>query len=298
MALCIGVDIGGTKIEGVLVNDKLKVLRRVVKSTEAHKSRERIISNIVCVVKELNSGNVKGIGVGVPGFSDSNGRMQITPNIAKFNNFSLKGTLQKRLNRTIVMENDAHCFVLAEQRAGAARGIKNVIGLTLGTGVGGGAVVDGQLLRGKSGGAAHFGHMIIDERGKICDCGRKGDLESWCGGKHIERKYKSLTGRMKSAKEIFSSEDAAAMRIVSDFYEKLGIAIANLISAFNPECVVLGGSISNSVDFARLAKAVAASGQLPLVREAKIVKNRLGASAGVYGAALLATTKSPYSSSK
>lgn len=295
MARYIGLDVGGTKIEGVLVNEKLKVLRRVRMPTEARVSRERIISNIVSAVKELETGNVKGVGIGVPGFEDGSGRLRLTPNIAKFENFKLRCVLEKRLKRRIVIENDAHCFVLAEQKAGAARGLNNVIGLTLGTGVGGGAVVDGRLCRGKSGGAAHFGHMLLGEGGERCDCGRKGDLESWCGGRHIERRYESLTGKAKSAKEIFSSGDSAAARIVSDFYEKLAIAIANLISAFNPECVVLGGSVSMSVDVGRLAKAVERFGQKPLVREAKIVRNKLGASAGVYGAALL---EHNYSSSK
>ncbi len=295
MARYIGLDVGGTKIEGVLVNENLKVFRRVRKPTEANRSRGRITSNIVSAVKELETGDVKALGIGVPGFSDSKGRMQLTPNIARFEGFGLKSSLQKRLNMPIVIENDAHCFVLAEQQAGAALNLRNVIGLTLGTGVGGGAIVDGRLCRGKNGGAAHFGHMILGESGKRCDCGRRGDLESWCGGKHIERRYTSLTGKAKSAKEIFSSKDPAALRIVSYFYEKLGIAIANLISAFNPECVVLGGSISSNVDVGRLGRAVARFGQMPLAKEARIVRNKLGASAGAYGAALLAAR---YSSSK
>ncbi len=297
MARYIGLDIGGTKIEGVIVNENLKVLRRVIKPTEAHGSRERIISNIVRVVEELGIGGVKVVGIGVPGFEDSEGKLRLTPNIAKFENFNLRSVLEKRLKKKIALENDAHCFVIAEQQAGAALGIKNVIGLTLGTGVGGGAVVDGKLLRGKNGGAAHFGHILLGDCGERCDCGRKGDLESWCGGKQIERRYKSLAGKAKSAKEIFSSKDAAAVRIVSEFYEKLGIAVANLISAFNPECVVLGGSISQSVDIGRLAKAVKRFGQKPLVKESRIVWNKLGASAGVYGAAMLAA-KQFYSSSK
>lgn len=297
MACYIGLDVGGTKIEGVLVNDKLKVLKRVRLPTGAHGSREGIISNIVRAVKELETGSVKCVGIGVPGFSDSSGRMRLTPNIAKFENFKLKSALQKKLKKRIVMENDAHCFVLAEQQAGAARNLKNVLGLTLGTGVGGGAIIGGRLYRGKNGGAAHFGHMIIDGRGELCECGLMGDLESWCGGKQMERRYKSLTAKEKSSKDIFSSKDAAATQIISDFYEKLGLAIANLISAFNPECVVLGGSVSRNVNIERLAKAVAGYGQTPLVKEAGIVKNKLGVSAGVYGAALLAA-QPPDSSSK
>ncbi len=297
MVKYIGLDVGGTKIEGVLVNGKLRVFKRVSRPTESRGSRERIVSNILSVVKELDAGDVNDIGMGVPGFEDRTGKLRLTPNIANLENFKLRSVLEKRLKRKIVMENDAHCFVFAEQQAGAACGLRNVIGLTLGTGVGGGAIVDGRLYRGKSGGAAHFGHMVIGGDGWRCECGLKGDLESWCGGRSIERRYKLLAGREKSAGSIFSSKDAVATKIVADFYGKLGIAIANLVSAFNPECVVLGGSVSKSVDIGTLAKAIAANGQALLVKDARIVKNKLGASAGVYGAALLAA-QSPDSSSK
>lgn len=283
----IGIDVGGTKIEGVLVNKQLKALKRAKKPTEARKSRSRIIANIAAVVKELDARGVKGIGIGTPGFADGKGRMQLTPNITKFKNFRLKRALEEKLKRKIRLENDAHCFVLAEQRAGAAKGMKNVIGLTLGTGVGGGAVVDGRLLEGKNRGAGHFGHMIIDQSGLRCRCGLKGDVESWCGGKYIEKRYKSSSGKKLTAAQIFRSKEKTAKRIVAEFYQKLGIAIANLINAFSPECVVLGGSVSDSLNIKRLRKEVAKHGQPPLTKEAKIARKKLKTAAAL-GAALTA----------
>ncbi|MBS3133247.1 ROK family protein [Candidatus Woesearchaeota archaeon] len=287
MAKYIGVDVGGTKIEGALVNERLKVFKRARTATEAGRSRNRILENIARVVRELETKDVKGIGIGAPGFSDRKGKQRLTPNIKQFENFRLKKALEERLNRRIHLENDGNCFVLAEQKAGAAKGMKNVLGLTLGTGIGGGAIVDGMLLEGKNKGAAHFGHMIIDATGIKCHCGHNGDLESWCGGRYIEKRYRLMSGKSISAKEIFESKNKAAKKIVSDFYQKLGIAIADLVNAFNPECIVLGGSISKNVDLKKLRKEVVKYGQASLTREAKIAKNKLG-EAGVLGAACLA----------
>jgi len=161
------------------------------------------------------------------------------------------------------------------------------LGLTLGTGVGGGAIVGGKLYRGKNGGAAHFGHMIIDAKGSKCTCGQKGDLEAWCGGKYMEKRYKSMTGKSITAKEIFESKNKTTVKILGDFYQKLGIAMVNLVNAFNPESIVLGGSVSDTINMKRLQNEVKKCGQNPLIKEAKIIKNKLGSSAGVYGAAIL-----------
>ncbi len=282
----IGLDVGGTKIEGILVNENMKAIKRARRATEAEKNRERVISNIAAVVEEL--GEAAGVGIGLPGFEDSKGRIQLSPNIPQFENFNARKAIEKKLKRRIVLENDAHCFVLAEQRIGAAKGAKNVIGLTLGTGVGGGAIINGEIYRGKNGGAAHFGHMTIDASGPKCSCGLKGDVESWCGGKYLERRYAMRTGKKLHAEEIFSSKEKAAVKTIKEFYEKLGITIANLANAFNPEYIVLGGSVTGSVNIGRLLKEIKRYGKEPLIKETRIVKSKLGAAAGVIGAAMLA----------
>jgi len=278
----IGLDVGGTKIEGVLVNEKLRVLKRAERTTDAHESRESVIANIVEVVHKLKTGLVKDIGIGVPGFLDEKGKIQLSPNIPQFENFNLKQALERKLNRIVHTENDANCFVLAEQKVGAARGMNIVLGITLGTGVGGGIVIDGKLYLGKDGGAAHFGQMIVEPHEV------KGDLESWCGGKYLAKRYKAITGKNLDAKEIFLSKDRAAIQVVKDFYQKLGIGIANLINIFNPEGIVLGGGISNKVDLKKLRKEVERYGHAALVQDVKILRNKLGPSAGMIGAASLA----------
>ena len=121
----IGIDLGGTKIEGVLVNKQLKIFKRVKRLTEAGKSRIKILDNIMGVANALGMDDVRGIGVGAPGFTDRKGRTQLTPNIKKFNNFKLKKTLEEKLKRKISIENDAHCFIIAEQKKGADNEYKN-----------------------------------------------------------------------------------------------------------------------------------------------------------------------------
>ncbi|MBI2664549.1 ROK family protein [Candidatus Woesearchaeota archaeon] len=282
----IGLDIGGTKIEGILIDEKLKILKQIKIPTEAGKSRQQILSNIFAAVKQLQTMQVRGIGIGAPGFTDSSGRIQLTPNIPQFRNYKLKAALQRKLGRRIFLENDAHCFVLGEQKIGAARGLKNVVGLTLGTGVGGGAIVDGKILEGRNGGAAHFGHMIIDSNGERCYCGAKGDVESWCGGKSIERRYKQMSGKILTADKIFAAKDKAAAAIVRQYHQKLGIAVANLLNIFNPEAIVLGGSISAATDIPLLKREVAKNAQQPLIKELKIARSRLKSAAAI-GAACL-----------
>lgn len=281
----IGLDVGGTKIEGVLVDRRLRVLKRVRRPTGS--GRSRIIGNVAGVVRELGPEKAKGIGIGTPGFADANGRIQATPNIRAFRNFRLKEALEKELGRRISFGNDAQCFVLAEQRAGCAKGMQHVVGLTLGTGVGGGAIVAGRLLEGRDGGAAHFGHMIIN-------AGVSGmrTVEDCIGGRSMERRYRKIAGRSLSTIEILGSKNRIAEKMRRDLHRNLGAAVAGLINAFNPEAVVLGGGISGSVDVSLLRKEVKKVGEPSLVRRARILKNKLGAAAGVYGAAILAMDQS------
>ena len=281
----VGVDVGGTKIEGVLVNENLRVLKRLRIRTEAEKSLSHVLANVESMVNQLRTGRVSGIGIGTPGFEDPEGRMELVPNIPQFEKFRLKQELERRLERRIFLENDANCFILAEHRAGAAVNMKNVLGITLGTGIGGGAVLDGKLFRGKDGGAAHFGQMIIHP---AADGLSHQDLESWCGGKSIEKRFLKRTGKRLTATQIFESRSPAARKLVEEVYHRLGIGFANLIAAFNPEGMVLGGSISRDVDSARLKREIDRHGQRPLTKGVKILKNKLGTSAGVFGAACIA----------
>jgi predicted NBD/HSP70 family sugar kinase len=291
MKYAIGLDVGGTKIEGVLVDENLKEITRCRRLTERKKPREEIIENIISSVQELLKSkkvNAK-VGVGFPGYVNKEGKIQLAPNLPQFNNFDLKKHLEKHLGNEIKIENDAHCFVLAEQKLGAAKGAQNVLGVTLGTGVGGGAIINGKIYEGKSGGASHFGHMIIDPSGNKCGCGQRGDFESWCGGRFVAQRYKANGGKIENAstREIFKSPEQAAKIVIKETYEKIGVGLANLVSIFNPEVIVIGGGMSNSLNFPELREITRKYSYKSLFEDVKLVKNELGDSAGVFGAAAL-----------
>src|SRR3989338_1214541 len=282
MTQYLGVDVGGTKIHAALIDASLKTIRKTTTPTEPKKGRKHTIKNIINAIKEIEAGKPRTTGIGMPGYTDSKGKQQITPNIPSFTNYPLKKELEKKLGRKIRMENDAHCFMLAESSAGAAKGMKNAIGLTLGTGIGGGAITEGKLLHGKNGGAAHFGHTIT-EKGKT--------LEELCGGKNLEKRHYELTGRKMTAQQIFKSKGKKQKEIIKEYYKNLATGITNLINTFNPEAVILGGGISKSIQLKRLQKEIRKRANTPLTKETKILKSRLGSKAGVVGAAILAMEK-------
>ena len=336
MTYVIGLDIGGTKIEGVLASlnnagTLPKVLKKIRRPTNAAAGRTAVIDNIIATILELNShgrANVsgfrlKGIGIGTAGFLKptsqqrnsadggmrnrahpdlrrGNGRMEMVPNIPSLKGVKLKEVLlqqlrQKGIKSPLFIENDSICFALAEFMFGAAKGYRNVIGVIIGTGIGGGLILDGRLYRGRDGGAGHIGHATIDPSGPRCGCGQRGHFESWCSGKYITKRYVAAGGKMKNPDpaKIFGSGEPVARRIMEETYEKFGLAFANLINTFNPEIIVLGGGVSNLPnEFYRKINAEAKKYAYAAFSDGlKIVRNRLGDSAGVFGAASLAFRK-------
>lgn len=312
MMYVIGLDIGGTKIEGVLVTAAAatadfslpKLIKKVRMPTRAAAGRDAVIGNIVAVVvslfsygrKNIKGFKLKGIGVGTAGFLKE-GRLEMVPNIPAIRGIRLKEVLSLQLQRRkikapLYFENDSICFALAEFMFGAARGRENVIGVIVGTGIGGGLILDGKIYRGRDGGAGHIGHTTIDPSGPKCGCGQIGHFESWCSGKYITQRYVAAGGKIvnPNPQKIFHSREAVAKRIMAETYDKFGIAFANIINTFNPDIIVMGGGVSNlPAEFYRKVNAAAKeyayaafSGGL------RIVKNRLGDDAGVYGAAALA----------
>lgn len=221
----IGVDIGGTEIKAGIVSNN-KIIKKVVVKTG--KTKEEIIRNILDVIKSLMNEKINFIGVGIPGPADyEKGVIGDTPNLP-LKGVNVKKIISKRFRKKVVIDNDANCFVLGESLRLKK---KNVIGLTLGTGIGGGIVIDSKLYHGK-GNAGELGHCTIKFDGPKSV--NNGDLEAYVSGKAIKRDYK------KSPKELKS------IRAWKEIGEKIGIGIANIINAFDPDVVVLGGNISKA----------------------------------------------------
>jgi predicted NBD/HSP70 family sugar kinase len=305
MPYIIGLDIGGTKIEGILVNSAsvTKVIKSVRLPTSASKGKSAVLKNIVSVIEQLFSYGkksikgfkLKGIGIGIAGFLKE-GRMELAPNISCLEHTNFRQELQlllakKGIRANIFIENDSVCFTLAEWKFGAARGCKNLIGLIVGTGVGGGLICSGRLCIGRDGAAGHIGHMFISP-GQKCGCGMDGHFEAWCSGKHMTRRYVDAGGKISSPDpaKIFNSNEAIARQIMAETYEKFGQALGSLINVFNPEVIVMGGGLSNlPKKFYTEIMATANSYAYPaLISGVKLKKNSLGDSAGVFGAAELA----------
>jgi len=212
----------------------------------------------------------------------SEGRVIFSPNLPAYGGFPLESGLSDSVGIPALVANDADCFTLGEALHGAARGLRTVVGLTLGTGIGGGMVVGGEIHRG-AGFAGEAGHMVIDPDGPVCGCGRHGCLEALLG----EGRFASRFG-YRSALEAYEAKDAEAW----DFYgTHLGIAVANLVNFLDPDAVVLGGGVSAGWDlFSPSMLAAIQKGVVAFeLRKTAFLRSELGGSAGLWGGIVLAS---------
>ena len=229
------------------------------------------------------------LGIGTPGAVSRRTGLLKNSNTVCLNGQPVPRLLRERLGRDCAIENDANCFALAEALHGAGRGKRVVFGVILGTGCGGGIVVDGRLLGGLQSIAGEWGHMSIDPLGPECYCGQRGCVETYISGSGLERRHADATGDRLAATEIVSrwrAGDAVCTDTMNAFFARFGRALANLVDVLDPDVVVLGGGLSNVDElYARGVREVAArvfSDSL----ETPIVRNELGDSAGVIGAAM------------
>ncbi len=284
MNYAIGIDLGGTKIEASLVSAEGHIAGKVRVPTCQNNGAEGIIGQIVSLVHQLNGGNILGVGIGTPGFVKDN-TLTCIANLPSLAGVDLQKELAARLGTPVFLENDANCFALAEHMFGAGRGLRNIVGLIMGTGIGAGIIINNALYSGSTGGAGEVGHMIIDPSGPQCSCGQSGDFESWCSGPNIIRRYREAGGVETTPELLFSSQDERAQAVVETTLRMLGIGLANIINFFNPDSIILGGGLSNLDMYERLtaeARKYSAKGL-----HVNIVKNVLGDSSGVVGAASL-----------
>jgi len=259
----IGIDIGGTKIAGALVDPHGGIIRESRVPTPAQDSNA-IADSVVALIQELSEGvEVMAAGIAVAGFIDADrANIIYSPNLS-FRNEPLKAKLQARLDIPVFIENDANAAGWAEFRFGAGRDVKHMAMLTIGTGVGGAIVVDGQLLRGGFGIAGELGHVRLVPDGRLCGCGQKGCLEQYGSGTALLRAAKDLvaSGDAKSARlaelqaeageltgvqvyQAITERDSGAMELLDELGTLLGQAAASLVAVLDPEVIVIGGGVS------------------------------------------------------
>jgi glucokinase len=306
----IGIDTGGTKLLGGVVDEGLAVRDRVRRLWSGGGRRD-VVEMMVDAVEEARAAapDVAAVGFGVPGLVDPDtGEVGFSVHLP-LEGLRFQNLMQERLGLPVFVDNDANLAALAEQRAGAARGMLDAVLLTLGTGIGGGLVLGGRLYRGAHGGAAELGHVVVDMDGPPCQgaCPGRGCLEVMASGTAIgregaaaaERSPESALGRELRAgraisgalvTELAHDGDPEARAVLALVGERLGVGITSIVNALNPEVVVVGGGAIAAGDLLlEPARRVVAERALPPSREqVRIVPAHFGDEAGMVGAALFA----------
>ena len=287
----LGIDLGGTKIEGAILNGTGEPIFRERFATEQEKGYEHILSQIKrlydSMVEKIKS-KPHSLGMGTPGaISHRTGALKNSNTECLRGRFST-GAVEKLLGHKVLLENDANCFALAESLRGAAKGKDLVFGVIMGTGCGCGMVYQGKLLVGRQDIAGEWGHMSIDPNGPPCYCGARGCVETFISGGGLEKRYTKQFSEKLVLSEIVSryrKGDGRATKFMKEFFIHFGRSVANLINILDPDVIVLGGGVSN-------IKEIYTEGIEEVRRqvfsdslETPIVKNKLGDSAGVIGAA-------------
>ena len=287
-----GIDLGGTKIEGVVLPDQnsTKPICRLRVPTGAANGYDHMISQISALIEEMSQ--VTGLkpnclGMGTPGTLDPALGVMKNSNTTALNGRRFKDDLEASIGIEVRLANDANCFALAEATLGSAKGYPTVFGVIMGTGVGGGLVVDGKVLNGGQGIAGEWGHNLLDPNGVQCYCGKIGCVETVISGPSIERHYTSLTGIHLSLKEIVVQDCQATDATLEYAMQSFGKALSVVVNIFDPHAIVLGGGVGNlDILYTRgveeLVKHVFNNGLTTV-----ILRPTLGDSAGVFGAAML-----------
>ncbi len=290
----IGVDLGGTKTEAILLDENLNTLQR--KRTPTPKDDyHAILDTISTLVIDISSGiHEFSLGICTPGVISKHTGLIKNSNTQSLIGKSLKEDLQKKIGQKISLENDANCFAMAESRMGVAASSEYehgiVFGVIMGTGVGGGIVIDGKLYSGRTNIGGEWGHHTLHQNGNPCYCGKNGCVETYISGPSLEKQWNEITGKSLSLSEIISNldeNDKTAQKWKYDFLENFGHGLANVIDILDPDAIVLGGGLSN-IDFLYTEGKMSVSEKVfSDYVDTPILKNKLGDSAGVYGAALL-----------
>jgi glucokinase len=311
----IGVDLGGTNIVvGAMPEDGSREIAFRSQPTYAAQGADSVVDRMTQMIEDVivlacaetgaTRANFLGIGVGAPGPLDrADGVIITAPNLG-WKMFPLRDRIQAATGLTTTLDNDANCATLGEAWTGAAKGARNVIGVTIGTGIGGGIIIDGKLYHGASDVAGEIGHMTIDSTGRRCGCGNYGCLEAYASGTAIaERAREALIGETEGALHTMvegklerltaqmvykaaKSGDLVALDVVRETARFLGAGIGALLNVLNPEVVVLAGGVVNAGEalFAPLRAEIRRRAFAPAVDACRIVPGALGGSAGAVGA--------------
>jgi fructokinase len=289
----IGIDLGGTKTEGVILGENGTEIYRERIPTEASRGYRHILSRVALLYERMHA-HIRNaphtLGIGTPGAVSPRTGLLRNANTVALNGQPFTADLEAIVGRQFVVANDANCFALAEALLGAARGYPMVFGIIMGTGCGGGLVIGGQVHVGRTAIGGEWGHTSIDPNGPLCYCGTRGCVETYISGSGIKARYLERAGQLLDAPQIFAAavaNEPTSVTVIDAFYGYFGRALANLINVIDPDVVVLGGGLSNVEGLYDRGVSEVRRRVFADYFDTPIVKNQLGDSSGVIGAALI-----------
>ncbi len=293
ISIRIGVDLGGTKTEILAMGAEGAELWR--KRMATPRDYDGTLAVIAALVRqaEAETGHSVSVGIAIPGCETGSGLIK-NANSTWLIGRTLRSDLEMLLERPLRLANDANCFALSEASDGAAKGAGVVFGVIAGTGLGGGVVVNGQVLGGAHGVTGEWGHiplpaMTPEERAdsRACYCGKRDCMETWCSGPFVEREFARLTGHALPLAEIAASDDPQARALIERLADRLARGLATMVNILDPDVIVLGGGLSNIARLYDELPPLVENYAFTLGSPPKIVKNLHGDSSGVRGAARL-----------
>jgi len=291
MAYRLGIDLGGTKIEAILIDDQFQVVERKRVPTMRDDGYGAILKRIIDLAKDMmNTADVDGpIGICTPGAIEPKTGLLKNSNTVCLIGQPIQKDMEAELKIPVLMENDANCFALAEATIGAAKKYNVVFGVILGTGCGGGISIHKNIHRGANRIAGEWGHHTLYPDGRDCYCGNKGCTESYISGTALEQEWQELSGTFSRVTDVIDNKlYESHPEWKSNFILNFGRAMANVIDILDPDAIVLGGGLSK-IDFLYTdGKESAYSETFSEIVSTPILKNKLGDSGGVFGAAMLA----------
>ncbi len=290
----VGIDLGGTKVEVCVVDERRRLLARKRMPSEPERGRERVVENILRLVSET-AGDLpyEAAGIGTPGtYHPADDIMYGSPHTPLYEKPGLLSLLRDKISVPLVIDNDANCLALAEFFAQCYGRYSSVMAVILGTGMGSGLILNNRLYRGPNGNAGEIGHATLDIHGRKCECGRSGCAEAYLSGPSLSRRYRELTGERLGPQEIYlryEKGEQQARVLFEESFRLMGEVFANAVNVLDLEAIILGGGVSNIPLWYDHVPPLMMKHLFGIPhRHVPILKAVLGDSAGVLGAAFLA----------
>ena len=286
----IGIDLGGTKTEGILLDDNFEIIERTRVKTNQQEGYSSILDLIKNLVDDLRqkTDQKTSLGICTPGSLSKKSGLIKNSNTQCLIGKDLQNDLKNILHYNVSIENDANCFALAEAKLGAGKNSNLVFGVIMGTGVGGGIIIDGKIHHGRTNIAGEWGHYCLHTEGNSCYCGNKGCVETYISGPALEKKWSNLTNQNQPLSEIIKNSDNTSFpNWKKSFLDDFGLSLANVIDILDPDVIVLGGGVSNINFLYTEGKNSTHEKVFSDIVDTPVTKNELGDSAGVFGACML-----------